>query len=119
MKPIVALRNFANAPKNGGRITFMAVQTGCGREPSPSLRLLCAVYLRTSLEKERNGPQEGRKREKVFYLKLHIIYFLNLLERICVKGTHLRHGTISLECVTKNMYDHNRELLEMSPEQKK
>jgi len=54
MKLIVALRNFVKAPKNGGRITFMTMQKGFGSEPTQSVRLLCAIYLRTSLEKYRN-----------------------------------------------------------------
>ena len=119
MKLIFPLRRFAKAPKDGGRITLTTYQTGFGREPIPGVRLLCVIYVRTSLEKERNGPKKkGRKRENVLYLKLHHI-FVTLLVRTCVKGTHLRQGTISMECVIKNAYDHNRELVGMSPALKK
>jgi hypothetical protein len=54
MKLIVALRTFAKTPKTGGRIKFMTMQKRFGSEPTPSVLLLCAIYLRTSLEKDRN-----------------------------------------------------------------
>jgi hypothetical protein len=46
----------------------MTMQTVFGREPTPRVRLLSAIYLTTPLEKERNGPKEGRKSEKKIYI---------------------------------------------------